>query len=191
MERLLSWNPSGFSVHAGHSIDAQDTERLEQVARYLAKPPVRVDSVSQHDEATVRVTTPPHPKTGRRECTVPVLDWIHALTAHIPDPGQHTLRYFGAYACRRHLAPRRAPSADSSAPTAEPTPSKPRRASWARLIKRVFEINPLLCSCGATMVVISFITDPKTIDHILEHLRRTESTLVEPAMPPEARAPPF
>ena len=36
----------------------------------------------------------------------------------------------------------------------------------------VFEVDPLLCSCGGAMVVVSFITDPKTIDHILQHLRR-------------------
>ncbi|MFC2173863.1 transposase [Acidobacteriota bacterium] len=194
IERLLSWSPSGFSVHAQHLVRAEDTTRMERLARYLTKPPVPIDSVSEQDDGTVRVSTPPHPSTGRRECRLNVLDWIHALTTHVPDPGQHTLRYFGAYACRRRLAPRRAASPESLENTeqadAQPV-AKPRRSSWARLIKRLFEVDPLLCGCGGAMVVVSFITEPKTIDHILNHLRRKGPTLFDPSDSPEARAPPF
>jgi hypothetical protein len=49
-----------------------------------------------------------------------------------------------------------------------------RRASqtWAMLIKRVYEVDPLACpKCGATMKVISFIEPPQTdvIERILRH----------------------
>ena len=40
------------------------------------------------------------------------------------------------------------------------------------------------------MYVVSFITEPTTIDHILEHLRRTQPKLFEPDLAPAARAPP-
>ena len=193
MERLLSWSPSGFSVHAEQLVGADDTKRLEMLARYLTKPPVRLDTVSQLDDGSVRVSTPPHPSTGQRECKLDVLDWIHAVTSHIPDARQHSVVYFGAYACRNHIAPRRRPTPESSqtAQQADTAPfARARRASWARLIKRVFEVDPLLCSCGGAMYVVSFITDPKTIDHILDHLRSKGPTLFEPCEPPEARAPP-
>lgn len=144
-------------------------------------------------DGRVRISTPPHPETGHTQRALDVLEWIHALTSHIPDPRQHNVLYFGAYACRRHIAPRRRPASHSAdnAEQDQPAPAaKTRTASWARLIKRVFEVDPLLCSCGGAMYVVSFITEPTTIDHILEHLRRTQPKLCEPDLAPAARAPP-
>ncbi len=46
------------------------------------------------------------------------------------------------------------------------------RRSWAQLLKRVYEINPLICpDCGAEMRIISFILDPK-----VESLVKTRKT---------------
>src|SRR5207249_3673728 len=39
--------------------------------------------------------------------------------------------------------------------------SKERRASWARLLRTIFEVDPLLCPCGAEMKIISVITDSR------------------------------
>ncbi|MDI6794991.1 MAG: hypothetical protein QME81_19335 [bacterium] len=42
---------------------------------------------------------------------------------------------------------------------------------WAGLIKKVFEIDPLVCpDCGGQMRIISFIQDKPLIDKILNHL---------------------
>ncbi len=39
-------------------------------------------------------------------------------------------------------------------------PSRRARLSWARLISRAYEVDPLLCpSCGAEMKVLAFILD--------------------------------
>ena len=73
-----------------------------------------------------------------------------------------------------------APAAESVSPTAR------RRSSWARLLKKVFEVDPLLCPrCRVGMKVVAWITDPEAIDTILSHRRRAglES-------PFDARAPP-
>ena len=37
------------------------------------------------------------------------------------------------------------------------------------LIRKIFEADPLVCACGACMRIVSFITDPRTIDRILRH----------------------
>jgi len=43
--------------------------------------------------------------------------------------------------------------------------------SWRECIKKVYEADPLTCPrCGGQMKIISFITDPQVIRHILEHL---------------------
>jgi len=58
-------------------------------------------------------------------------------------------------------------------------PDGPYRAAlrrrWAELIRRVYEVDPLVCPrCGSEMRVIGFITQPALIDRILDHLRRRD-----------------
>lgn len=43
---------------------------------------------------------------------------------------------------------------------------------WARLIRHVYEGDPLLCSCGQTMRVVAFITQAPVIRKILDHVGR-------------------
>ena len=44
-------------------------------------------------------------------------------------------------------------------------------STWARLIKQVYEVDPLLCPrCGSEMKVIALILDPGEIQSILRHL---------------------
>ena len=57
-----------------------------------------------------------------------------------------------------------------------PTPSqRERRREWARLIAKMFEVDPLRCPCGATMRVVGFILDPVVIRKIIEHRLRPEA----------------
>ena len=95
MENLLSWVHPGFSVFAGEPLSPQDPGQLERLARYITRPPLAADSIRRHD-ALIEITTPPDPSTGSTLRLFNPLDWIHAVTAHIPDRGQHCVRYFPA-----------------------------------------------------------------------------------------------
>ena len=45
------------------------------------------------------------------------------------------------------------------------------RRRWAQLIRRIFEVDPLVCPrCGEAMRILAFVTEPKVIDRILKHL---------------------
>lgn len=45
---------------------------------------------------------------------------------------------------------------------------------WAEMIKKVYQIDPLICpQCGARMRIISFIEDHKVIDKIINYLKLT------------------
>jgi len=49
--------------------------------------------------------------------------------------------------------------------------AKEFRRSWARLIQRIYEIDPLICpKCQGNMQVISVIEDADVIRKILKHL---------------------
>ena len=46
-----------------------------------------------------------------------------------------------------------------------------RRLSWSQLIRKVYEIDPLLCIfCGTTMRIVAFIIERSSLRRILQHL---------------------
>jgi len=185
MENLLSWLHPGFSVFAGEPLSPRDPEQLERLARYITRPPLAADSIRRH-EGSIEITTRPDPRTGSTHRLFDPLDWIHAVTAHIPDRGRHCVRYYGALANRaqspKAFCEQQTPPAPDPAASGETTSEfvQRRRASWARLIKRIFEVDPLLCRCGAEMKIISFITDPRVVDRILRHRESQECRARDP-----------
>ncbi len=59
--------------------------------------------------------------------------------------------------------------------------------TWARLIAKVYEVDPLKCEgCGAQIKLVAFIKDAISITKILTHLRED----VEALKMQRARAPP-
>lgn len=177
--RLLGWTPSGFSVDANQLVFDHEPHRLERLARYLTRPPMAVSSVRTNDDGRVEVEIPLHPVTADTVLRLDPLDWVHALCQQIPDRGQHLTRFYGAYANRirktivKHQVPQSTPAVTthpgSKSPSAERNAS---RACWARLLRKVFEVDPLICRrCGAEMKVIAVLTEPKVVDKILRHLQ--------------------
>ena len=64
------------------------------------------------------------------------------------------------------------------------------RKNWARFIKKVFEVDPLVCTqCGTPMQIVSFIEDPKVIEAILVHLRLWEGPQRPPPVVATQREP--
>jgi hypothetical protein len=121
-----------------------------------------------------------HPVSGAESLTLDPLEMLARLCQHIPPPGFHLTRLYGAYANRTRgaRARRRTRAGERPAPgDGEPdTPSqRERRREWARLIAKVFEVDPLRCRCGGTMRVVAFILDPVVIRKILQHRPRPEA----------------
>jgi len=101
-----------------------------------------------------------------------VLDFLAEVTQHIPEKGEHLVRYFGWYSHRQRGICKKARQAgeaesdnlsiDRSAVDAQPSAAQgagPGSMSpWAMLIKRVYEVDPLECPCcGGKMKIVSFI----------------------------------
>ena len=111
------------------------------------------------------------------------LDFLAEVTQHIPDPGEHLIRYYGFYSNKSRGLRGRAQAPPGAT---VPTPSaKEARKRWAALIKQVYEADPMLCpKCGATMRIVSFIErrQSEVIEKILRHCGLWEEA--------PARAPP-
>ncbi len=113
-------------------------------------------------------------------------EFLARVIMHIPEPRRHLVRYYGWYSNvsrgKRRKAGQehdRAVDADTSAPSraarAEIRDVRALRRSWAQLIKRIYEVDPLVCpSCGSEMKVIAFITEHDVVDKILRHLKRRD-----------------
>ncbi len=53
---------------------------------------------------------------------------------------------------------------------------KKSKQTWARLIKKIYEVDLLICpKCGFEMAVLAIITNPEEIQKILTHLRKNKS----------------
>ena len=56
-------------------------------------------------------------------------------------------------------------------PTINPIPKKPISKLWSIWIKKIYEVDPLVCSrCGAQMKIVAFIQDPKEIAKLTKNL---------------------
>lgn len=193
MRNLLSWVHPGFSVFAGPPVDAAALTSRESQSRYITRPALAMDALEQLDDGNLALETPPDPRTGATRVVLDPLEWIHRITAHIPNPGSHCQRFYAAYSNRGGFAK---PCAQRNSAETGPPPHDDRdnsdfareaRSTWARLIPKIFEADPLVCSCGARMRIVSFITDPRVLDPILRH-RESERCKAED--PFEPRAPP-
>ena len=119
-------------------------------------------------------------------------DFLAELTQHIPPKGIQYIRRYGLYASRtrgkwaehpevvRH-APEGWKAAQHTLPLEDELPeetecdisSKAGRKAWARLLAKIYEIDPFACpKCGSEMKVIAVIQDSGEIKRILKHLKK-------------------
>jgi hypothetical protein len=193
MQNLLTWVHSGFSVYAGPPVDAAESASVESRARYITRPALAMDALRKLDDGSLVLETPPDPRTGATSIVLGPLEWIHRITSHIPDPGKHCQRFYGAYSNRGRIPVAAADGKTAGLPAAKhPEPdnsdcSRQTRSTRARLIRKIFEADPLLCPCGGRMRIVSFITDPRIVDRILRH---RESGRCKTRDPFEPRPPP-
>jgi hypothetical protein len=143
-----------------------------------------------------------------------VLEWrpvefLARLARLIPPARLHLVRYHGALAPRsplRQAVMRAAQEKLSYEELLEGVPAPGLRAvvagaqkvlrkaasaaakSWAACLRRVFEIEPLLCpSCAGKMVLVAIITDDRELIRLLAHLGLpTEFPKTKPARGPPA-----
>ena len=121
--------------------------------------------------------------TSSRRSSDP-LEWLARLSDHIPDPGQHRTLFYGEYS-NRVRGSGQSNEAEAEAGQ-EPGPRRRCPPSWARLIARVYQVDPLVCvRCGQRMRLIAFVTDQMAIGKILEHLGLSTPEVAK--LPPPAR----
>ncbi len=113
---MSSWSHSGFSVDNSVYLPPGDTDGLERLAQYILRCPfslARVVRLTAEGSVIYRAEQDhcrrfPGPASAdlrggpRRNFQVfSALDFLAELTQHIPEKGEHLIRYYGWYSHRQ------------------------------------------------------------------------------------------
>ncbi len=180
------------------TVPAGDGRALEALARYCLRNPVSLTRLRWDPGSQTATYLPRDGHDGERAEKLDALDFVARLLAHVPDPRRHLVHDYGAYSnvvrgklkarsqVRKAEPPASGPASQPPLPLAPVSPSLAAlRRGWARLIRRVYEVDPLVFPrCRGVMRVVAFITEPRVIRRILDHLAAPHPT------PSQGRAPP-
>jgi hypothetical protein len=192
-QNLLSWKNSGFSIDNSVRIYSSNDKARESLAQYIARAPISLEKLKYEAfHGKVLFKTPKYNDYFKENFrSFDVLDFIALVTAHIPPKHKQYIRRYGLYSSRsrgkwkekEHLC-RLAPDGwkekhkitekSQQEVVVEETPAvgtKQQKSAWARLIKKVYGVDPLICpKCGSIMRIIAFILDPAETEKIIKHL---------------------
>jgi hypothetical protein len=185
----------GFSLHAAVPAEAHDRKRLERLCRYITRPALSDERIQLNAVGQVELKLKTPWRDGTTHLVMSPLEFMPRLAALVPRPRLHLIRFHGVLALNAKLLSRVVPqepakteqtteltaAADCEIDTA---PARPGRISWARLLKRVFDIDMQQCpNCGGgKLKIIAAILERPAIQKILAHLG------LDPLPPPKGRA---
>ena len=179
VENMRGWQHSGFSVDQSVFLPAGDRAGIERLVQYMTRCPfslsrlVKVTGTGQvvykaEKDACRRF---PDPRGGdlatgikRNFQVLGPLEFLAEFTQHIPPKRAHLIRYYGWYSNKARGMRRKAIMQAAAKVWGLPPPIVVTHCSqtWAMLIKRVYEVDPLACpKCGGQMKVIAFIEPPQ------------------------------
>ena len=184
IDLLMSWNyNSGFQVHSDQKINGANGDRIEKIARYMSRAAISVERVEFNpEENTVTVYEKQKKTSSSKKAHYDILEFMALLAGHIPSPYETITFYYGIYSSSYRGKERKEKRGESPMQMEKIKGKAIASASWARLIHKIFEVDPLLCpNCGKEMKIIAFITNHQEVKKILKHIG--EETQRAPPLP--------
>ncbi|NIP54530.1 MAG: IS91 family transposase, partial [Phycisphaerae bacterium] len=165
IKQILSQRHTGFSVFWGKQVAADDEDSRLFLCRYIDRGPISLEKVSVTDDIVTYET-----KDDLTHEFSPT-EFLARVSVHIPNKWEQTVRYYGAYSARTRGVRRKRVGEQVTVSLSELPERKKASRTWAALIKRVYEVDPLVCpKCGGEMKLIAFIQDSKEITKIMDNL---------------------
>ena len=167
----------GFSLHAAVRCGADDRQALEQLCRYITRPALANERVQTNAAGQVVLKLKTPWRDGTTHLVMSPLEFMQRLAALVPRPRLHLIRFHGVLAPNAKLRALVVPQ-EPEAPEAKPAECeancahhRPVRLSWAKLLKRVFDLDLEHCpNCGGELKIIAAILEQPVIEKILTHL---------------------
>ena len=170
----LCANAQGFSLHAGVHCAAEDRQGIEQLARYITRPAISNERLSINREGNVVLKLKTAWRNGTTHILLTPMEFMQRLAALVPRPRLHLIRFHGVLApnakLRSKFVPTPAQKTTAGEGDCQHQHSKPVRMTWARLLKRVLDIDIEQCACGGKLKLVAVIEAPDVLEKILTHL---------------------
>ena len=164
----------GFSLHAGVRCEANDRQGIEQLCRYITRPAIANERLSVNREGNVVLKLKTAWRNGTTHIVLTPMEFMQRLAALVPRPRLHLIRFHRVLAPNAKLRSKVVPAAPQQTTKGEGdcehAHGKPVRMTWARLLKRVFDIDIERCACGGKLKLVAVIEEPAVIEKILTHL---------------------
>ena len=173
----------GFSLHAAVRCGAGDRQALEQLCRYITLPALANERVQTNAAGQVVLKLKTPWRDGTTHIVMSPLEFMQRLAPLVPRPRLHLIRFHGVLApnakLRALVVPQVVPQEpEPPAQVTQPADCeancahhRPVRLSWAKLLKRVFEIDMEHCpNCGGQLKIIAAVLEQPVIEKILTHL---------------------
>ena len=140
IDMVMKWRHSGFNVFCGDRIQPGDEKAMENLARYIIRASFSQERMTYIPEESKVVY---HSKDGKSEKVFDALEWLAAMASHVPNKGEQMVRYYGYYS-NVSRGKRKMLEEDELIPSVLETEdsSKERRKNWARLIQKIYEVDP-------------------------------------------------
>ena len=165
---------------------ALQRDRIERLCRYVTRPALALERLSQNAAGQVVYTLKTPYRDGTTHVVFEPLDFMAKLAALVPRPRAHLVRYHGILAPhakqRSQVVPmpgalrqrqRTEQAADRAVVATRRADMPTAPLSWMERLKRVFAIDLSVCpKCGGRLRVIADVTDPQVIKRILQHVAR-------------------
>ena len=173
IDLLMSWNHnSGFQVHSEQKINGANGDRIEKIARYMSRAAISVERVEFNPkENTVTIYEKQNKMSSAKKAHYEVFEFMALLAGHLPSPYETITYYYGIYSSSYRGKERKEKRGESPMEMEKIKGKVKTSASWARLIHKIFEVDPLLCpNCGKAMKIIAFITNHQEVKIIFMHI---------------------
>jgi len=169
---LYGWD-AYYDLHAGQPIPGADRSAMERLVRYLARPPLSLQRLSQMDDGRLCLRMNRAWSDGTFHFLFRPMELLRRVAAIIVHPRVHMVHYFGVLAPHAKWRAQVVPKQEThTLPDGEPVQKK--RSSWikwADLLLRTFGVLGLRCSrCGGDMRVRAVVRTSSTAANLLPRL---------------------
>jgi len=164
--------PKGFNFHISepekNNLEQSRKHILENIGKYMVRTPLSEAKITEYDKIkkTVAIRYKQYEfdyegKLARSDEfgfeTMNCLELLARLSLHIPQPYRHKVKYYGAYSTRfRGAFHANGNKANTISQNIDRVAAK---QSWAKLIFKVYQDDPLKCpECGAKLKLSELIS---------------------------------
>ncbi|MFN7697474.1 MAG: transposase [Deltaproteobacteria bacterium] len=170
----------GFDLEVTTVVRGDDRERLENLCRYLLRPPLADRRLRLLPAEQVALELKSPWRDGTRWISMSADTFLQRLSSLVPRPRTHQVLYRGVLAAHSARRQRVVPERNDE------TRHRPRNATFCELMKHGLAMDVLACPCGHRMKYVATIFDRKGLARLLRAKGLPHQ--LEPIRP--ARGPP-